>query len=323
MSDNGYIGAFTPIGTTAPELSYPGVSPQLLARVKQLWSANGLDFDKGWRLAMQSFPGFEALPRFEQSGTSAAVDAVFLFDQCVIWARAIQAAAAAGRACQVEGLTAAQWHGLAGVTARLVEQLGALRLLALNELPMPAMQIARSISEDVDMALVLLIRPKLAERFAECRTVEDASDFWRRHIAGGRAFRTVSERLYSVGIDHSDDTEYARWRRSVLATLGASVHSNALQTGAPVRGGAQTLLNDDSLHFATYRIHELCSFAQLVKPDLTEILRAAGTAAPAGERSANALAPLAAPLNVIVVSQIQSLSGPADPSGPSGAIRPH
>lgn len=321
MTDNGNVTAFAPFGPTPPELSYPGLSPQLLARVKQLWSAKGLDFDKSWRLAMHSFPGFEALPRLEQSSTSAAVDLVFLFDQCVIWARAVHAAAAAGRAHAVAGLTAAQWHGLAGVTARLVEQLGALRLLALNELPMSAMQIARSVSEDADMALVLLIRPRLAERFAQCRTVEDASDFWRRHIAGGRAFRTVAQRLYSVGIDHSDDTEYARWRRSVLAVLGASVHSNALQAGLPARRDRQVLVNDDSLHFATYRIHELCSFAQLVKPELTDILRAAGSAAPA--QKVNPFAPLAAPLNSIIVSQIQSLNAPAQPSGGSGAAKPH
>lgn len=62
MTDNGNVTAFAPFGPTPPELSYPGLSPQLLARVKQLWSAKGLDFDKSWRLAMHSFPGFEALP---------------------------------------------------------------------------------------------------------------------------------------------------------------------------------------------------------------------------------------------------------------------
>mgnify|MGYP006979900894 CR=1 FL=1 len=180
------------------------------------------------------------------------------------------------------------------------------RLLALTGLPMPAMQIARSLSEDVDMALVILIRRKLAERFAACRSAEEASDFWRRHIAGGRAFRAISEKLYAVGIDHSANTDYAKWRKSVLTTLGAAVHSNALKTEAPRRQQGAVLVNGDSLHFATFRIHELCAFAQLLEPGLTGALATAAKSTP----SASPLAALAAPMSGIIVNQIQSLSTP-------------
>lgn len=307
MTRKSPLGSIVPLDGAAPELSYPGLSPQLLARIKQLWSAAGLDFDSHWRAAIRGLHGFRALPRVEASATSTDVDLVFLFDQCVIWVQALHAAASAGRQNGTEGLGAAQWHGLAALSARLTEQLAALRLLALTDLPMPAMQIARSISEDVDMALVILIRPKLADRFAACQSAEEASEFWRRHIAGGRAFRSISEKLYSVGIDHSADTDYAKWRRSVLTTLGAAVHSNALKTNAPSRQQGHVLLNADSLHFATFRMHELCAFSQLVAPTLTDALRAAATS----KTSASPLAALAAPLNDIIVNQIQSLSAPS------------
>ncbi|WP_417524049.1 hypothetical protein [Marinovum sp.] len=310
MSQPPEIGGLLSLDGAAPELSYPGLSPQLLARVKQLWSAAGLDFDAHWRQAIRGLQGFRALPRVEAQ-VSTDVDLVFLFDQCVIWLRAVHAAASAGRLAEAEGLSPAQWHGLAAITARLTEQLAALRLLALTDLPMPAMQIARSLSEDVDMALVILIRPRLATRFAECRSAEEAGDFWRRHIAGGRAFRAISEKLYSVGIDHSADTDYAKWRKSVLTTLGAAVHSNALSTRVPARRPGEVLLNGDSLHFATFRMHELCAFAQLVEPGLTAALGAAA----ALDRAASPLAPLAAPLSDIVVNQIQSLPSPSVHSG--------
>ncbi|WP_300581126.1 hypothetical protein [Marivita sp.] len=304
MSNAPPIGGIIPLDGTPPELSYPGLSPQLLARVKQLWSAAGLDFDRAWREGLRSLPGFRGLPRIETVSTSSDVDLVFLFDQCVLWVRALHDAATVGRLHQTNGLSPAQWHGLAALTARLTEQLSALRLLALTDLPMPAMQIARSVSEDVDMALVLLIRPKLAQQFADCRSVEDANDFWRRHIAGGRAFRSISEKLYAVGIDHSADTDYAKWRKSVLTTLSAAVHSNALNTRVPMRQQGEVLLNGDSLHFATFRIHELCALAQLVEPDLTAALIEAAKAGP----SANRLTALAAPLTGILVNQIQSLA---------------
>lgn len=318
MSKTPPIGSIVPLVGAAPELSYPGLSPQLLARVKQLWSAAGLDFDSTWRGGLRSLPGFRAVPRVEASVSSTDVDLIFLFDQCVIWVRAFHEATNAGKARESSGLSPAQWHGLAAISARLTEQLAALRLLALTDLPMPAMQIARSITEDVDMALVLLIRPKLAQRFAECRTVDEASDFWRRHIAGGRAFRSISERLYSVGIDHSADTAYAKWRKSVLTTLGAAVHSNALKTSVTTRQQGDVLLNGDSLHFAAFRIHELCAFAQLIEPDLIDVLQGAYRSDSTAEATARTLGALAGPLSGILVNQIASLSAPPAASQQAG-----
>ncbi|MEY8828402.1 hypothetical protein AB9K34_08285 [Sedimentitalea sp. XS_ASV28] len=305
MADSTPFAAIAPLLHAPPEQSYPGLSPQLLARIKQLWSARGLDFDQIWREGIRALPGFRAVPQIDASHDSAAVDLVFLFDQALLWVRALHAATAAGHSVSIDGLSAAQWHGLAGVTARLIEQMTALRLLALTELPLPAMQVARSLSEDADMALVLLIRPMLARRFSECSTAEDASDFWRRHIAGGRAFKAISEKLYSVGIDHSADTEYATWRKSVLATLSTAVHSNILNTTPPGARQDRALLNDDSLYFATFRIHELCAYAHLLAPELTDLLDKAG------ETAAGTFAPLAAPLSGILVSQIQCLNAPA------------
>ena len=134
MSQHPPIGGIVPLDGAAPELSYPGLSPQLLARITQLWSAAGLDFDSHWRLAIRSLQGFRALPRVETSASSTDVDLVFLFDQSVIWVRALHGAANAGRQQGTPGLSPAQWHGLAAISARLTEQLAALRLLAMIEL---------------------------------------------------------------------------------------------------------------------------------------------------------------------------------------------
>lgn len=300
-----------------PEMSYPGLSPQILARTQQLWAARGLDFGGHWRLAVRNMPGFRALARLDDSACSAQVDLVFLFDQCVIWVKAVHAAARCGRDADTAGLDAAQWHGLVAVTARLSEQMAALRLLAVTGLPMPAMQTARSVSEDVDMLLVLLVRRKLAARFIACKTVDEASEFWRRHIAGGRAFRALTEKLYEIGLDHSPDTEYGRWRKDVLTTLGAAVHSNALAMPGPERQPGRHLSNDAGLYFATFRLHELCAYAQLIQSGLVEALaRAAAKAAPADRQ-----AELAAPMSAIVVNQIQSLSQAAPGQQAKAATR--
>ncbi len=307
-NDPHILAAVTPFDSAPPELSYPGLSPQLLARVKQLWSANGIDFDPVWRLGVRSLPGFRAVPRPEVATDSVSVDGVFLFDQALLWIRSLSQVTALGQAQGAAGLTPAQWHGWAALSARLTEQLTALRLLGMTNLPMPAMQIARSLSEDVDMMLVLLVRPKLAERFAACQSVEEASDFWRRHIAGGRAFRSVSEKLYSVGIDYSADTEYAKWRKSILATLGAATHSNALPNPGMTSQQGPVQITDDSLNFATFRIHELCAYAFLLDPRLPEVLKTVGRTPSAAASGDATLAALAGPLSWVVLNQMNSLN---------------
>lgn len=298
----------TPMRTAPPDLSYPGLSPQLLARVTQMWSARGLDFETSWRLAVRSLPGFQAIPRTEPAENSAEVDQFFLFDQCIIWVQAIQRAAEQGVQAAIPGLDPAQWRGLSAVAARLIEQLTALRMLALNGLPMPAMQIARSISEDVDMALVLLVRRKLAERFVNCQNVDEANEFWRRHIAGGRAFRTITEKLYSVGLDYSADSEYAQWRKQVLTVLGTAVHSSFVGRTPDQIPGGRGLQAQDSLYFSTLRVHELCAYAHLVQPQFQPALEQASQTLTAQSHMTTALTRLAAPLGPVMIDQMQSLT---------------
>lgn len=306
MSDD-LTGEITPLCHARPERTYPGLSPQLLARVQQLWSAKGLEFDSHWKLAVGSMPGFRPLPRLE-TPSSAQVDLVFLFDQCVIWVKALHAAAVAGKSHDTPGLHPEQWQGMAAVSARLIEQITALRMLALTDLPMPAMQIARSVSEDVDMILVQLARRKLAARFVACQDVAEANDFWRRHIAGGRAFRAVTEKLYDIGLDQSADTEYGQWRQKVLTILGAAVHSNALAPPSSERRSG--LVNDDSVYFSTFRIHELCAYSQLITPNLTDALHRAAHMHPVPESQDARLARLAAPMSGVLINQIQTLAWP-------------
>ena len=70
--------------------------------------------------------------------------------------------------------------------------------------------------------------------------------------------RAVAEQLYRVGLDYSDDSSYARWRKEVQVLLGAAVHTSFLGAGAMVRatadGGAFTPAAQECLHFATLRL---------------------------------------------------------------------
>ncbi len=173
----------------SPEACYRHVSPQLLARARQLWSARGLDLDAAWGEAIRDAPGFLPLALERRPQDSRPVDLLLLFDQAAIWVAACRwPPAAPGDWPPPAGDGAvgrsAAWP--AGDPGAARDEIAAVRVLAVTGLPTPAMQIMRSISEDVDMALVVLLRPKVARQFAECRTPQEAGEFWKRHVAGGR-----------------------------------------------------------------------------------------------------------------------------------------
>ena len=257
------------------EAQYDGVSPQLLARVRQNWSARGIDLDGIWRASVQSMPGFRPAERVAADRNSRPVDLLLLFDQCFAAVDTLRWVAADLCETEPRTTTLAQLRALIAVTSRLREELASVRLLAIEGLAMPAMQISRSVSEDVDLALVMLIRRRLAERFVSCATPEDSADFWRRHVAGGRAFRTVAQALYRHGLDHSDDSDYMRWRKDVRVFLGSVVHTSPLgfnqasgrQCG-PFNSAAQ-----ECLDFVITRLQELCVYSHILDVDLYKDLR--------------------------------------------------
>lgn len=304
-----------PIG---PERCYREMSPQLAARLRQMWSARGHDLDRLWADCIHALPGYRPLPAAAPSADSRAHDGLCLFDQALIWTMALHRAARAGAGLPGLHLAADQLRALDLLTARMVETAAALRLLVLSGLTTPALQLARSVSEDVDMLLALLLRRRLAQQFLACRTADEANAFWRRHIAGGRAFRVVAEKLYAIGLDHTDHSEYGRWRREVLTLLGSAVHSSPLgQGGQPGQDWPANPVARDCLDFVTHRLHELCAWAHLLDIGLAgDLVRIAATQAadPAGQR----LLTYAAQSRDILLDQMRwRLAGPV--SGPAGA----
>lgn len=303
-----------PIG---PERFYREMSPQLAARLRQMWSARGHDLDRVWADCIHALPGFRPLPPAAPAADSRAHDGLCLFDQALIWLMALNRAAKAGSALVGLRLAPDQMRALEVLSERMVETVSALRLLVLSGLTTPALQLARSVSEDVDMLLALLLRRKLAQQFLACRTADEANDFWRRHIAGGRAFRVVAEKLYSIGLDHSDHSDYGRWRREVLTLLGSAVHSSALGRGM-AGGRADWPANPvarDCLEFVTHRLHELCAWAHLLDIGLDSDLARIATAGGADPAGARLLAFAAQSRDILLDQMRWTLNGPVGFSG--------
>ncbi|MDP5220763.1 hypothetical protein Q5Y75_26600 [Ruegeria sp. 2205SS24-7] len=244
------------------DASYPGVSPQLMARTRQLWSARGLDLDAAWRGTVRQLKGYQPVVSRTGVAPSFPEDVFFLFDQSVIWISALQCASeTAGRQAD-SNLDPEQWLAVRHVLGQLLEKLAAIRMLSLADFSAPTMQIARSVSEDADMIVLFLTRPKLAARFVECRSKDEATGFWRKHIAGGRAFRSITEQLYRSGLDFDTDGSYARWRKDALGVLSLAVHTSFGPQGTPpsTQEGAAW----DCLYFVTLRVQEIFAYSHIV-----------------------------------------------------------
>lgn len=259
------------------------MSPQLLARVRQNWSALGLDLDLVWREAMASAPGFAVVEPGDGTD-SRPVDLLLLFDQGYLWVDALRRELDGPCTDAEARLTPEQAFGLGAVAGRLCDEIAAVRMLALAGLVTPAMQVSRSLSEDVDLALAIMVRRRIAAAFAACRSPEDAAAFWRRHIAGGRAFQIVAQALYERGLDRTEDSDYARWRREVLAFLGAAVHGSAIgRRAGPVDALGPAL--QECLYFATVRLQEFAAYGMVVGAELrADLARRAPSSPGAGQR---------------------------------------
>jgi hypothetical protein len=297
------LATFAPDRLIGPERFYSAMTPQLAARLRQMWSARGHDLDRIWGECIRGLPGFRPLPPGKPEADSRAHDGLCLFDQALIWIISLNRAAEAGNRVAGLRLSGPQLCALHLLSGRLIETVSALRLLVLSELSVPALQLARSVSEDVDMLLALLLRPRLAQQFVGCRTADEANDFWRRHIAGGRAFRLVAEKLYSIGLDYSDQSEYGQWRREVLTLLGSAVHSSPLGRRGQGRDAAWPAnpVACDCLDFVTHRLHELCAWAHLLESGLDEDLACIAERAP----SDSALLAFAAGSRDILLDQMR------------------
>ncbi|WP_299472641.1 hypothetical protein [uncultured Roseibium sp.] len=282
---------------------YPGASPQLIARTQQMWSARGLDLERIWLQTIGSLRGFHVADFPEEDESSAPMDAFLLFDQSVIWVATLNAAANCAASLPEPRLDRAQWSSLQAVTFRLMEQLDAIRMLFLADLLIPSMQIARSISEDADMALAFLVRRRLAQRFTTCRTTEEANEFWRRHISGGRAFRLVADRLYDVGLDFGQQGDYSDWRRNTLAILGTATHTSFVRhSRAEDPENGYGLFRDtlDCLEFVTLRIQEMCAYSSVLQERLSKDLKGLSRQQPQSHRN-HSLASSAAAIGDITV----------------------
>ena len=178
---------------------------------------------------------------------------------------------------------------------------------------MPAMQISRAISEDVDLALAIMVRRRLAQAFVECRTPEDAAEFWRNHVAGGRAFRLVAQALYRFGLDYSEDSDYVRWRKEVLVFLGSAVHTSFVGAASGEGAVAVGPLNSaaqECLYFATMRVQEMCAYALVIGGDFKSDL--AGLTP--GEPLSDSRLRFVRDGGEIIIDQMRWLTGSADTS---------
>lgn len=297
--------------------------------MRQNWSALGIDLDAIWRDTIPALPGYAELDHLPAFSDSRPLDLLLLFDQGCCWVNSLHQASlmlqelSAGEGtAAVNRLTPQQIEGIAAVTTRLRSELAAVRMLAIAGLTMPAMQISRSISEDIDLALALLVRRKLAQSFVTCRTAADATEFWRRHVAGERAFRLVAQALYRYGLDYSEDSEYVRWRKEVLVFLGSAVHTSFIGSAATTAADSGASLNAaalECLYFATVRLQEMCAYSLVLGNDLRHDLAALR---PDGEL-ARAHLRFVQSGGDIIIDQMRWLTGNAESSLPAGRPKLH
>ena len=77
----------------------------------------------------------------------------------------------------------------------------AIRQLVLNGFDIAAKQILRSLVENLDVAVLMGIRPELQQEFLKTESAEASNAFWHRHLARGKARRVIEAHLTELACD--------------------------------------------------------------------------------------------------------------------------
>ena len=115
------------------------------------------------------------------------------------------------------------WRAHLALSGCIVSQLIAVRKLVVEGLDIPAKQVARSIVEYSDVAILLSIDESLVENFVKSQEIEDQNAFWYKYVSKGKARRAYYRKLVEV-VGEKVAQDHIEFRKQEDTVLSVSAH---------------------------------------------------------------------------------------------------
>lgn len=100
----------------------------------------------------------------------------------------------------------------------------AVRRLVLSGLDTPARAEARTLDEHLCACIAFLHDRKLAERFQQCQTKEDASQFWYENLNTKAVRKHLNAVERTVGVEPVVSVEMRAWRSNEIDWFSQAIH---------------------------------------------------------------------------------------------------
>ncbi|KJF73110.1 hypothetical protein RP75_12930 [Agrobacterium arsenijevicii] len=194
---------------------------------------------------------------------------LFILDFCIIWFSSYTEALAVAFLVRRQNSERDDQHNVANLISwRICTELVAIRKLILEGLDVPAKQILRSMSENLDALGLATISAEFCSDFIEDQDVENANKTWHKYISKGKARKLIKNNLPVYFAEKL--TEHDIYREEEEKVLSAAAHPSFISSFVSLFPEYDEVLDSDSIGisnvFSPFSLRTLryCSYRLLM-----------------------------------------------------------
>jgi hypothetical protein len=247
---------------------YPKLDPNLKRRFLAACESEAINYEALWsRNRANLLRGKIGACREDVLGKASAH--LFILDFCIIWFSSYTEALAVAFLVRRQNSERDDQHNVANLISwRICTELVAIRKLVLEGLDVPAKQILRSMSENLDALGLATISAEFCADFIEDQDVENANKTWHKYISKGKARKLIKNNLPVYFAENI--TEHDIYREEEEKVLSAAAHPSFISSFVSLFPEYDEVLDSDSIgisnvfsHFSL-RTLRYCSYRLLM-----------------------------------------------------------
>lgn len=207
---------------------YPELSSKLKRRFLEICKKNEIDYKSLWADSRKSLLR-KRITKCREDIREQASAYLFILDFCLIWfVKYTDVLAISFFSVSIDKKADRKHNVITLICWRICAEIIAIRKLVLEGLDVPAKQILRAMSENLDALGLAALSEEFCEDFVNDQEVEHANKTWYKHISKGKARKLIQEGLPLNIRDIIDELEMYRDQEEKV--LSAAAHPSYISS---------------------------------------------------------------------------------------------
>ncbi|MGV1954249.1 hypothetical protein ACQZ5G_10940 [Agrobacterium sp. 22-214-1] len=247
---------------------YPELDPNLKRRFLAACKSEAINYGALWSENRANLLRGKIGPCREDIVGKASAH-LFILDFCIIWFSSYTEALAVAFLVRRQNSERDNQHNVANLISwRICTELVAIRKLVLEGLDVPAKQILRSMSENLDALGLATISAEFCADFIEDQDVGHSNKTWHKYISKGKARKLIKNNLPVYLTDKLNDHDI--YREEEEKVLSAAAHPSFISSFVSLFPEYDDVLDSDNIGisnvFSPFSLRTLryCSYRLLM-----------------------------------------------------------